>query len=561
MNLLDLPLEVGVLIFSYLDTRSKITIYNCNSGLRKFFAPCHMKRVTLSRNVIGKVKTLKENIFVDLGKYVQELNLSCVPNLTAKELKDHISLMSNLKHLDITFTDIYLSDFVPICPEKLKKLSANFFKNPRTSRFSDTWEASKELFKERQFTKVHLIVFDLIDSEIPLTFLKEVPIIEDLKITVADNYKDFWELDEEDSPFTRDDDVEINFSKLNYVFRDCRVTHKTSKFLRGVANLDYSRLEYIFIMYLEKIVIYVSPIFRSTFMVHCSDLQVEVSYFLPQNFMLDGNIVFKAWNKETTIFDDNFFNNVSQELIDYFPTYVCMHKFLRMKVTPSPSQWFCIDDCDGFEYLITDLPEKVTLTNFCRSEGTVIRNTPISLRLEAQSLRSLTFLRLSNIRLKEDFFAVLFASAKRLNTLDLYVEKRGRLGRFGGLLSKSIHLTRSLKNLKLTSENVYYESLFKTLSKCPSLENVHICEYERASGNSEISVFDIRLMIEKCVNLYSLFIEADMSPESLTLLMSPLRDAAQRNNRDHLTIEVCDCYRGWNPFADVFNPSPLHILD
>lgn len=565
MNLIDLPIELVTIILSYLDTKSKINIYNCSSEMKKFFAPCLMKRVSISRSVIGKLETLKQSIFFDLGTFIQELNLSSVPDLQAGNLKVHLKHMKNLRHLDITFTDIFLSEFVDIlCPENLESLSVNFFKNPRNARLNDIWDIARDLFREKQFTKVHFVVFDFLESDIPMSFLNGIPIIEDLKITVADNYKDVWEIDDEDSSITKDD-VEINFSKLNYVFRDCRVTHKTSKVLRGVANLDYNRLEYIFIMYLERIVIYVSPIFQSTFMVHCSDLQVDVSYFLPQNFMLDGNIIFKAWNKDATSFDDKFFKDLSQELRHYFPTYVCMHKLIRMQVTPSPNQWFCIDNCDGFEYVLTDLPENVTLTDFCRRDGVIKRSKrPITLKPEASTLQNLTFLRLSNIYLQHDFFTILFSSAKRLATLDLYMEKQARLRKFRGniqWLSNAIHLTTSLKNIKLTSEDIAYETIFEVLSRCPTLENVHICEYERSLGHNEISTINIVLMIEKCINLYSLFIEADLSPENLTILMSPLRDAAQKNGRDHLTIEVCDCYRGWNPFVDVFNPSPLHILD
>lgn len=75
------------------------------------------------------------------------------------------------------------------------------------------------------------------------------------------------------------------------------------------------------------------------------------------------------------------------------------------------------------------------------------------------------------------------------------------------------------------------------------------------------NIFLSGLFIEMCTDLYSLFIESDMPAEQLTLLMAPLRVTAQKLHRSHLRIEVCDCYRGWNPFVDVFNPSPLHILD
>ncbi|XP_028178413.1 uncharacterized protein LOC114365903 [Ostrinia furnacalis] len=565
MNFLDLPIEVGILILNYLDTKSKINAYNSCSGIREFFAPCHVKRLALSRSVIATARTFCHALFVDMGHHIRELNLSGVPDLTARTLKPHISNFIHLRTLDITFTDIYLPDLIEICPRYLKNLAVNFFKCPRRSRRDMVWDKCKELFKTKEFTSIHFVVFEFLDSDTPLMFLDGISLIQDLLVTVADNFRDFWDIEEVDVPFNHIDHYTINFSKLSYVFRDCRVTHKTAKCLRGVANLNFEQIEYIYIMYLEKIVVYVSPVFKSIFLVNCSDLRVETSSFLPLDFMLDGNIIFKAWNKRTTKFDEQFMKNVILELQDYFPSYICMHGRIKMKITNAPSDWYCIDACEGFEKLIDDLPEKVTLTDFCRKDGAVIRcNRPIRLTSNSKTLNNLTFLRLSNICIREDFFQILFSQCSKLETLDIYAEKRGRLGVFRGYtasLSKSIDLAERLKNVKMTSEDIEYETLFGTLSRCSTLENVHICEYERALGDHEIDVTSMLSMIERCGGLYSLFIEADMSPEQLTLLMSPLRQAAQARARDHLRIEVCDCYRGWNPFVDVFNPSPLHILD
>lgn len=563
MIFFDLPIEVGILIFNYLDIKSKINVYNSSLALRRFFAPCHFKKIVLSRSTVARANTLKQDFFVDFGQHIQELNFSGVADLSADKLRIHIPQFINLRTLDLTFTNIYLSDLPEVCPEGLKNISINFFKCPRRCVRDGIWEKCRSVFKEKLFDYVHFIIFEFLDSDTPLLFLKGLPSTRDLKITVADNYKDFWEL--EDVPLSLEDDIEVNFSKLSYLFRDCRVTHKTSKCLRGVSNLGFEKLEYIFIMYLEKIIIYISPVFRSTFFVNCSDLRVEISTYLPLDFMLDGNIIFKAWNKAMTTFDEQFFTKLTEEFKDYFPSYICMHSKIKMVVTNSPSDWYCIDSCDGFENSLEYLPNKVTLTDFCRRDGSVIRcNRPITLSPNSETLKNLTFLRLSNICIRNDFFTILFFQCHKLTTLDIYVEKRGRLGMFRGYilsLSKSIHLAKSLRNIKLTSEDIEYEILFDTLSRCPTLENIHICEYERALGDGDVDVSNILLLIERCECLYSLFIEADMSPEALTMLICPLRETAQRLERDHLCIEVSDCYRGWNPFVNVFNPSPLHILD
>ncbi|CAG5037560.1 unnamed protein product [Parnassius apollo] len=317
-------------------------------------------------------------------------------------------------------------------------------------------------------------------------------------------------------------------------------------------------------MYLERIQVYVSPVFMRLFHDTCSDLHVKVCPVLPQDFMLDLNIVFKAWNKAVTNFNDEFFADLLRELKDYFPTYICMTEKVNMRVMNVANDWYCIDSCKDFEQNLEYLPTKLTLTDFCRKNGSVIRRSrPISLLSGLETLSRLNFLRLSNVCIKDNFFSTLFSECPQLQTLDIYVERRGKLSTFRSYtnsLARSVHVAKSLKNIKLTSEDIDYVELFGILCNFHNLENIHICEYER-NVNDIVASDNIVLFIKNCINLYSLFIEADMPSEDITILIAPLREIAQKLDRYYLCIEVCDCYRGWNPFVDVFNPSPLHILD
>lgn len=561
MNLVDLPIEVGILIFNYLDAKTKINIYNSCRSLRIFFAPCHAKTVVLSRSPLAALKTFNHDFFLDLGQYIQVLNLCGVPDLNAVSLKPHISRCVNLRSLDISFTNIYLSDIDDIYTASLKNLSINFFKYPKTCRKDGVWDKCKTTFGRKQFLSLHFVVFEFDDSEAPLMFLKDIPHPNDLKVTVADNYKNLVDLGDS-VPYTNNI-IDVKFSTLTYILRDCRVTHNASKCLKGISTLNFKEIEFIFIMYLETIIVYISPAFKSIFSECCSDLRVEIFTYLPLDFMLDGNIIFKAWNKATTEFNEMFYLDLLQELKDYFPVYVCLHNKVEMTITDAPSDWYCIDACEGFEKELDFLPEKITLTDFCRKEGIIRSCRPISLSAGSETLHNIGSIRLSNISISDDFFSVLFSECQKLSTLDIYEETRGHMNAFHGYilpLSSSIQLAKTLKNIKLTSEDVDYEILFEALSRCSTLENVHICEYERILLDF-VGVDNMLLMIEKCDNLYSLFVEADMSPETLTLMMSSLREKAQVLEKDHLCIQVCDCYGGWNPFVDVFNPSPLHILD
>lgn len=557
MDFLSLPVEIGSKIFDYLDTKTKINVYNSCSELREYLASwCHPKRVVLSRSTLATVKTLEEELFYDLGEHILELDLSGVPDLTVDNLKPHIQRFVNLKSLDVTFTNIYLAHISQICPKSLKSIGINFFKCCSNNKYDE----SKEVFKERKFEAIHFVIKELSLSASPLNFLKDVSTVNDLKLTICDNYKEFLSISNDHSDASAGNRIEINFNKLTLVARDCVVTHKFSKQLDGVTRLNFKQIEYIFMMYLEKIEIYVSPLLAKLFSVNCSELKVEVSSYLPLNFMLDGNIVFKAWNKETTNFDDEFYKHLLLELKDYFPTYYCMHSNHNMKITESPSSWFCIDKCENFEK-IQNIPDKITLTDFCRRGGIVIRcRLPIGLSKSSKALQHLTFLRISNIPTRSMFFHLLFEQCPKLVTLDVYTEDACMLETYTRSLSQAIHLA-TLKNFMLTAKDIHYEVIFGILSKCPSLENVHICEYDREMNDEDFDQRTVLAFIESCANLYSLFIEADMSAEGLTMMMSPMRVAAQTLERDYLSIEVCQSNWGWNPFADVFNPSPLHIFD
>ncbi|XP_063619867.1 uncharacterized protein LOC134792530 [Cydia splendana] len=564
MSLLDLPTEIGTLIFTYLDIKSKINVYSVNE-LKEFFAPCLMRKVNISRSTVASVNTLSSSVLQDFAVNIQDLNLSGIQDLTADKLTPYLQRCTNLKTLDVTFTRIFLSDVEHICCNSLKNISINYFKWPRKHANNDeVWKKVSDIFKRQKFEYVHFVVLEFYDSESPLKFMEDIPMTKYFKITLADNYRDYSETDEYYESVNVEESIDINFERLCYIFRDCRVSHKTSRSLKGVSNLDYKKIEYIFIMYLETIYIYVSPIFSGMFSLCCSDLTINIYSHLPLDFILDGNIIFKAWNKAVTVFNEDFFKNVLNELTDYFPTYFCMHTKLPMNITAAPSHWYCIDSCDTFNEILDDLPENVTLTDFCR-KGSVVRwNRLVTLKSELKSLKNITFLSLSNICAKGDFFAHIFSQCKRLYTIDVYIENRGRPSSYSSCtlsLFNSMHLTKCLKNLKLTLEDIEYGMVFDSISQCPSLENVHICEYQRVLADYEADEDNVSLLIEKCCNLYSLFIEADMDPEALTMLMGALRNAAQNLEKDHLCVEVCDCYGGWNPFADVFNPSPLRITE
>lgn len=562
MDFLNLPVEIGSKIFDYLDIKSKINVYNSCNELKEYFAIwCKIKHVVLSRSTLATVKTLEEKLFYDLGEQITELNLSGVPDLTALNLKPHIPRFVRLKYLDVTYTDIYLGDITEICPPNLKRIGINFFKCINNYNYDRITQESEAVFIDRQIEAVHFIVLELSLSASPFKFLKDVNSIKDLKLTITDNYREFLSIsNNEENGSEGANLIDINFDKLNFIARDCAVSHKLSKYLTGITHLNFKQLEFIFLMYLERIEIYVSPLFAKLFAVPCSCLKVEVTTSLPLSFMLDGNIVFKAWNKQTCSFDEPFFENLKEELKDYLPTYFCMHRNYCMKIADVPSTWFCIDKCVNIEK-VPNLPDKVTLTDFCRCDGAIIESRyPIGISKTSNALQNLTYLGINNISIRSMFFRVLFQQCPKLVTLNVYVENPGIVQTYMQSLSQAMHLAK-LKNFYLCSEDVQYEIIFKILSRCSTLENVHVCEYEREINNEDVELGNILRFLQKSVNLYSLFIEADMSAEGLTMMMGPLKTMVQRLGRNYLYIEVCQSHCGWNPFADVFSPSPLHIFN
>ncbi|XP_022834834.1 uncharacterized protein LOC111362391 [Spodoptera litura] len=566
MNFLDFPVEVGVTIFNYLDTKTKINVYNCSDQIKEYFALgcCFLTNIVLSRSTLATIKTLNEKLFLDLAEYMRNLNLSGVQDLTVQNLKPHIHRFVNLRSLDITFTNIYLSDIDEVCPTKVKNIGINFFRCPSSYMNDSISIKCRNTFKERQFEAVHLVVFEYIVTACPLLFLKGLPMVKKLKVTISGsgNLSEFY-VDEGYLLSSINDPsykIEPNFNQLTYQLNVLASPHKLSKQLEGVSRLIFSHLEYICIRHLMKIDIYVSPVLANLFTICCTGIELTVSPDLPANFMMSGYMVFKAWNKATTTFDGKFFDDVLLELKDYFPTYVCMHDQTRMQITNAPSAWFCIDYCVNFEKKIRDLPEKVTLTDFCRRDGETVRcRLPISLSWKSETTQHLTFLSINNILLRRDFFVNLFTACPKLVTLDVYIENE-MIREYTKFLSRGIHLAK-LKNFMLISDDIEYNKVFEILCNCTSLENVHIRERERVADNEDVVTDNIVVFIQRCVNLYSLFIEAEMTGEGLTMLMAPLRVEAQTLGRDYLCIEVCESYSGWNPFEDVFNPSPLQITN
>lgn len=435
MNLLDLPVELGILILDYLDLDAKANLYDAIDVFKKYFAPTHVRKVNFSHSSQCAPLLLQRRIFKDLSINVKELNLSCVPNITTQNVKCHLERMNNLEILDLTFTDVYLPEFIDICPNTVKDISVNFFKFPILTE-PNIWDKCKRFFSEK-FKKVHIVVFKLFDSDGPLIFLEQVKRLIEIKVTVTDNYKNFGTVPE-GWLVPLKYNIEPECDKLSYYIKDCKITHRTARCLKGVINLNFDKYEYIFIMYLERIVVYVSPVFKDLFAEVCSDFKLKVRMKLPRNFILDGNIIFKAWNKETTVFDEKFFENIAIEYKDMFPTFLCMHSGVNLKIINAKSDWLCIDSCQDFDKMMEDVPSKITLTNFCRRAGNVLRNdNSITLNPEySMALRNITFLRLSNVFVDDIFFFNLFLSCKDLNTLDIHMENDETVGIFRGLITQ-----------------------------------------------------------------------------------------------------------------------------
>ncbi|XP_063617187.1 uncharacterized protein LOC134790349 [Cydia splendana] len=535
----------------------------------------------LSRSTLATAKTLGLEVFQNWSANIVELNLSGIKDLTADQLRPYKESFTSLKTLDITFTKIFLCDLDKICCESIKNIGINFFKphffKPslnvdilrRLGPHKDKdWTNISELFKKQKFEKVHFILLRFHRLEFPIKFMEDISLTKDLKITLADWCGHCRGMScEEYEPFTDfAGSSYINFEKLSYIFRYCHETsqrnHQSPEWLGGISNLNYTQIEYIFIMHYNGIIrICVSPKMSEIFMPnHHSNIAVRVQSPLSVNFKVRGNIVLKAWNANLTVFDDDFFEALLLELTDYFPTYVCMRRKTKMNATQAPSNWYCIDSCDTYDGFVDNIPENVTLTDVCRKGYLPEWNQPITLKIELGFFKNITFLSVRDVFLKDDFFGHIFLQCKKLHTLDVFIQKRDTLclGKDCTLsLFTNLHETR-LKNLRLHLRDIDYSNIFNSFSKCSSLENIHICD-QRDEVVDEASNKSILLFMEKCSNLYNLFIEAEMETDDFEVLEYRLNFAAKKLAKDHLSIQVCYYGCNFNPFADVFNPSPLDI--
>nr|XP_034836962.1 uncharacterized protein LOC117993288 [Maniola hyperantus] len=536
MNLTNLPPEIWTIVINYLDTKSKVSLYNTSLKVRGFFKP-------------------------NVAKYVLDLNLSGVPDITAETLQLYMKNFENLITLDVTFTTIYLSDLEKICPKTLRNISINFFKCPTGCyMFREKWDCAKQVFIEHQFINVRFIVFDFKDSHFPLLFLNELPRIEHFEVDVIDTEKYF----KRRYYYSFDDSEKLtnmNFSKLRYLFRNC-----DAGTLKKLLNIDFKQVEYIFMMYSKTIVVYVSPLFKHFFPQTCCYspiVTVKVKNVPPNSVLIQDNAIFHAWHKSTNTFEEKFLKSILEDYIDCFPIYICMHyNMCKRNIINVSTNWYCLDECNGFEKILEHNPEKVTFTNYCRKYK-VIRSVNLSKFNEWERIRNINYLRISNLYFEKDFILHLFINCKRIVTLDIYnCNPKINFRDYNmTLLSNAMEQACCLKNFKL-NRCVDYSDLFEALSKCQSLENIYICDFDvRALDYIDVNPSKISLLLENCKNMYSLFIETDISPHTSRVLRSKIHEVAQRLELFHLFVDVNCSHKAIYPFDDVFNPSPLRIRD
>ncbi|XP_045761328.1 uncharacterized protein LOC123864746 [Maniola jurtina] len=402
MNLINLPPEIWITVINYLDTKSKLNLYNTSLKVRGFFVPINFKNISLSRSTLATIRSLKLDLFLDVAKHVHELNLSGVPDITPAALEPCMKNFKNLITLDVTFTSICLSDLGKICPKTLRNIHINFFKRPKTCyvEFREKWDCAKQVFTEQQFINVHFIVFHFMSSFFPLLFLNELPRIEYLKVDVMDAHKYYLEGEYYPEKLTN-----INFSRLRYSFYNCHAA------LKQQLQIDFEKVEYICMTYSKKIVIYVSPIFKHLFP-NNSILTVKVKNILPSS-VIQENAIFHAWNKSTTTFDEKLFKSILEDYKDCFPMYICMHNILRRDKINVSTNWYCLDESNSFEKIVKYNAKKVT----CTDKMTI----PTLIKFdEWDRIRNITFLRISNLYFGEDSILLLFSNCKRIVTLDIY---------------------------------------------------------------------------------------------------------------------------------------------
>lgn len=577
MSLIYLPEEILLIIIEYLDLKALYHLYRTCVRLRYIVCMYNaVKTCDMRLSTMATARTFKLQFIKDISGHLQELNVSGVWDLNKTSLLLAVKKMKGLKTLDISYTNITLNDLVEVykvCPT-IKNISCNFVYNKGVVSYipqKDLLE-TQNLFEN--FDNINLIgnAANLMFSNLALWILQKAK-VNNLNFTIAENDSPVYEVNEE----IEDDCLIGDFKFLGiYCLNDWRMNNPQLGSLQIPTVLSKlpseKRYEFIAITMVDCIThsVYVSPMFKNFFDEYFGIDSKCVNDIAMDN---DGNAVLMLWKNSDTVFDETFYINLKSKLINFFPYYKKMNGVTCMghtdnfffKVYPKLIQKSYTSTYvpefkkkrQGVPYQILnyddalDKKETICLTLLFFDCVTC----PILFSQSSQYLAKLTFLSLNGtVHYGADFFNVLFKTCVNLKTLNMEAPRSTSCVPF---LARSIPLSRSIQNFRILDKRIDFKILVPSLSQCTSLENIHIVDMSRENNDLD----DLSPLVEKCDNLYFIFIHASMSPTAKAKKYQLFKKLKEKYNRPYLYVQLSLMYGEskyrYDPYIDVFRLNPI----
>lgn len=570
---MDLPEEVIIMIAKKMDFWSLCNMYNsCKLfrnilTLRGVVSQCHM-----SANQVATVNTLKLNFFKAISNHLLVLNMRGLHDITKTKVLPALKKLKHLKVLDISFTNLNIIDLMAIhsaCPT-LTDITIDYKFGPGSVQVTEyTLQQCQFLFEH--FKNVHFMgsLDNLLSSMLVLHILKKSK-LDKLQFSVIEANNPHTTLVTK----THTECETLHFSHFAaYLLVNWRAKRldETLDNFPVISKIQLKKYEYC-IIYTLKLrrhmpSVYATPLFKEFF---SERFNIDIRSTQEYESEGKGNAALLVWNKETTKFDDIFFQKLYTRLKPCFPFY---YKILSDVSCPKNYDWIFINP------RLTDLPEntdvlpekkrKTSVNNVEFDYDDLLKDKDkvqlsiifspsliisASLPYDGQYFSKITFLSLCGaIKYNSDFFLNLFEWCNNLVTLSVELPALTS-GRYAYDILEGVETSKCLKNLRLIDKGMDFKHFFESFSKCKTLENILLIDPKQWD---HCDVADPSLFIESCANLYSIFIDAPFTGTATIKQLQLFNQAKISFKRPHLRVVINPVGNkkwlyGYDPFVEVF---------
>lgn len=555
-NILELPEEVLVMIFSYFDLETKLSVYDtCQKFNRFVCARSINKHYNLSMSNLPK-NTLDRPFMRNISQYIEELDMSCVPHLTKTKFLHNLKRMKNLKTLNVAHTGIIISDLFG-CKVNLRNLSINFRFEKRHSLLinPNTISDAQEFFKNFESVNFVGLAETLLFTKLPACVLSKTSENITVKFTLLKYFHHGLYLD-------LDIAETLKFYHHSVVF-PLLEEPMTCPYNYNFDALSLNSLDFI-LLHHENV--YSSERFTNFIEDNFGFNPLTLSNLLSSRKNNDPPRLLLFWDKKKVIYDKIFFDKLIITLKDFFPNYINGALLLSNSVKNKYTN----------TYIIKPSSSKIIISNFMKKRRIAPKHTVLdyddmfkeercsikinfelygfegaigyfSIPENSDYLKKISFLDIvGDFHSDNDFFVNIFTSCERLVTFSYNNLNRACDYK---AVTKHAKLSNRLKNIRLIYHcYIDFAYIFSNLSECKLLENIYL----KSKGSSlriNLQEKDVAKLIRGCEKLCSVHIAGTLANKSE---IAKMISAQARKQGKKIKVEIAG-YIDSNPFLDIFH--------